>query len=91
MHLTVIVVSLAWYFVLDQAPNARKPSPTKFYTALALLVVTTVVFRAEVLLILGPFVLHALWSGYATLIKTVGVVLISGLISLGKSARCPLW
>ena len=90
MHLTAIVVNLAWYFVLDQAPNARKPSPAKFYSAVALLVFTTVVFRAEVLLILGPFVLHALWSGYATFMKTLHVVLISGLISLGKSLRCPL-
>ena len=90
MHLTMIIVNLAWYFVLNQAPNARKPSPTKFYTAVALLVFATVIFRAEVLLILGPFVLHALWSGYATLLKTVCVVLISGLISLGKSYRYPL-
>jgi alpha-1,6-mannosyltransferase len=81
----VDIVNLAWYSVLDQAPNARKTAPTKFYTAVALLVFTTVVFRSEVLLLLGPFVLQALWNGSATVAKTIHVGLISGLISLGKS------
>ena len=81
-----MVVNLAWYSVLDQAPNARRISPTKFYTAVALLVFSTVVFRSEVLLLLGPFVLQALWNGNATVAKTVHVGLMSGLISLGKSS-----
>jgi hypothetical protein len=50
--------------------------------AIALLTFTTVVFRAEVLLLLVPIALQALWLRYITFSNLLVVGIVSGLASL---------
>ena len=78
-------VNMAWYLVLDQPLNVAKPSTRKLHAAIALLVFTTVVFRSEVLLLLIPFVLQALFLRHSTYRSIVKLGIISGLVSLGWS------
>lgn len=80
-------MNIATYLLWNRVPNATRPYEQNVYYAIALLIFVTVVFRAEVLLLLGPIVLQALWSGYVKLGKTIKVGVISGIASVGKAFR----
>jgi alpha-1,6-mannosyltransferase len=79
-----MVVNLAWFLVLDQPPGAKKHAAGSVHAAIALLVFTAVVFRAEVLLVLGPFILQALFLGKSSIWSIFKSGLVSGLASLGS-------
>ncbi|KAH9885786.1 Alg9-like mannosyltransferase family-domain-containing protein [Cubamyces lactineus] len=91
--------NLALYLLIDRAPNSTRPSKANVHRAIALLTVATVVFRAELLLLLGPLVLQTLVRKYTTF----GGVLKTGLLAGGLSVaatvltdsyfwqRWPLW
>lgn len=51
--------------------------------AVALLVFTAVVFRFEVILLLGPLALQLLIQGHVTLLRLIKVGLITGVTSIG--------
>ncbi|GLB40722.1 putative alg9-like mannosyltransferase family protein [Lyophyllum shimeji] len=78
----LLPVNIATSLLIDRAPNKTKPSDRSITAAVALLTFTTVVFRAEVLLLLAPLVLQSLLHRHITLPKVVKVGLISGLLSL---------
>ncbi|KAF5374448.1 hypothetical protein D9615_009109 [Tricholomella constricta] len=78
----LLPVNIAISLLIDRAPNKMKPSEKSVIVATALLTFTAVVFRAEVLLLLGPIVLQSILHGYITLSKVIKVGLISGLLSL---------
>ncbi|KDR68602.1 hypothetical protein GALMADRAFT_146254 [Galerina marginata CBS 339.88] len=94
-----IPVNFATYLLVDRAPNATKPSQTSLVSAISLLTFTAVVFRAEVVLLLGPFALQLLYLGQIPFLKLVKVGMLSGLISLGLTVivdsffwdSYPLW
>lgn len=77
-------MNIAISCIVDRAPPSFKRSSNAVATAIAILTFTTVVFRAEVLLLLGPVVIQSLLYRYITLKRVVAVGLISGLSSLGK-------
>lgn len=57
--------------------------------AIALLTFTTVVFRSELLLLLGPLVLQAVLR-YTSLYDVMKVGLISGMLSAGEYPSEPI-
>lgn len=75
---------MASYLLINRAPNSLKASTASFNTAISLLVFTAVVFRAEILLLLGPFALQSLAQNHTTLRNLVKIGLISGVFSLGE-------
>ena len=77
------LVNVALYCLYDRAPNAIRPTRSKVHTAIALLTFTTVVFRSELLLLLGPVVLQALYQGYTSLTRVIKVGIVAGLASAG--------
>lgn len=77
------VVNIALYCLHDRAPNALRPSPRKVHIAIALLTFACVVFRAELVMFLGPLVLQSLMSGYTTLKNVIKVGLVAGVASVG--------
>ena len=81
------LVNIALYFIYGREPNASRPSRGRIHAAIALLTFTAVVFRAELLLFLGPLVLQALISRSTTLFKVIGVGLLSGLFSAGRCRK----
>lgn len=85
-HLILLLptVNLAMYMVLDQAPNAKKPSSKSVGVAIGLLTFTAVVFRAEVLLLLASLVLHYLYLRFIGLFTVVKVGLVTALVSIGE-------
>ena len=54
---------------------------------MSLLVFTSTIFRAEVLLLLGPFALQGLVLGYTSFKNLIKVGLASGTLSLGEYDR----
>ncbi|KAK7027254.1 Dol-P-Man:Man(7)GlcNAc(2)-PP-Dol alpha-1,6-mannosyltransferase [Paramarasmius palmivorus] len=93
-------VNLATYCLVDRAPNALWPTPKRVYTAIALLVSTSVIFRAEIALLLGPIVLQYWYLRVCTLPGVIKVGFLSALCSIGLTvavdtyfwqAREPLW
>ncbi|KAF8910420.1 GPI mannosyltransferase [Gymnopilus junonius] len=94
-----IPVNIATYFLVDCAPNAAAPSIRHLSLAIALLTSTTVIFRAEALLLLAPLALQLLYTHQISFPKLIKVGLISGLISLSLTVlvdsyfwdQFPLW
>lgn len=80
-----LLVNISSYLLIDRAPHATRPSAKSVQAAIALLTFTTVVFRVEVLLLLGPLVLQALLLGHASLSNIVKTGVLSGAISLGQA------
>jgi alpha-1,6-mannosyltransferase len=77
-------VNIALYLLLNRAPNSLKPSQKYFNVAISLLIFTSAIFRAEVVLLLGPIALQGLVLGYTPLKTFIKVGLISGVLSLGE-------
>ena len=68
-------------------PNTSRPSPSDVSKAIALLTFVAVVFRAEVVLLLGPLALQALLARWISLSALIKVGLLSGLCSCGECLR----
>lgn len=77
-------VNIASALLLSRPPNSLKPSPTNVYTAIALLTSTAVIFRAELVLLLGPLVLQCLILKYVPFSGVVKLGMIVGLLSTGE-------
>ncbi|KAK0469529.1 glycosyltransferase family 22 protein [Desarmillaria tabescens] len=80
--LALFPVNLATYLVIDGPPAAISPSRARVTTILALLTFTAVVFRAEVLLLLGPLSLQFLYLRCITFTRLVKIGVLSALTSI---------
>ncbi|THV06315.1 hypothetical protein K435DRAFT_960579 [Dendrothele bispora CBS 962.96] len=78
----LLPVNIAAYLMLERAPQATRPSPSRISTAIALITGAGVIFRSELVLLLGPTVLQSLWKGYISFWDTVRVGLLSALCSI---------
>lgn len=76
---------MAYGCLLNRAPNSTKPSERKVSTALALLTFTSIVFRAEVALLLAPLALQALLAGWISLRRLLKTEIVAGLVSMCQS------
>ncbi|KAI0715822.1 alpha-1,6-mannosyltransferase subunit [Cerioporus squamosus] len=76
----LLPANIALYLLIDRAPNSTRPSKSSVHWAIALLTFTTVVFRSELLLLLGPLVWQAILR-YTTLHDVIKVGLLSGILS----------
>ncbi|KAI9000476.1 Alg9-like mannosyltransferase family-domain-containing protein [Trametes punicea] len=91
--------NVAIYFLVDRAANSARPSRKNVHRAIALLTFATIVFRAELILLLGPLVLQALIRRYTTFANVVKVGLVTGVLSIAATVlvdsyfwqRWPLW
>ncbi|KIM42281.1 glycosyltransferase family 22 protein [Hebeloma cylindrosporum] len=77
-----IPVNISTYLFLDRAPNSAKLSSKSMIWGLFFLTLTTVVFRAEVALLLAPLCLQLLYKKQISFLSLVKVGLVSGLFSL---------
>ncbi|KAF9812463.1 hypothetical protein IEO21_06181 [Rhodonia placenta] len=95
----LIPVNLALYFCVNRGPTSLRPSQRNFDRALALLVFTAAVFRSEIVLLLGPLALQALFYNYTTFGRLFKVGVLSGTASAAATIltdsyfwqRWPLW
>ena len=75
-------MTLAYAQLLDRQPNTLRPSPAKVRVALALLIFSAVVFRAELALLAGALGLQALLGSWLGLNELILTALISGVGSV---------
>ncbi len=75
-------MNLATYLIVDGPPAAIRLSNARVTAIIALLAFTAVVFRAEVLLLLGPLSLQFLYFRYITFARLVKVGVFSTLASI---------
>ncbi|KAJ3785972.1 alpha-1,6-mannosyltransferase subunit [Lentinula aff. detonsa] len=78
----LVPVNVASGLLLSRPPNSPKPSPENVYTAIAMLTFTAVIFRAELVLLLGPLVLQSLLLRHVSFSGVVKVALVAGLASI---------
>ncbi|THH04867.1 hypothetical protein EW145_g5206 [Phellinidium pouzarii] len=92
-------VNIAYSYLLGRMPNSTRPSQDFIIKAVALLTFTAVIFRAEILLLLGPLVLQALltrWISF-TVVANTGILVASFSILLTVFvdsyfwSKWPLW
>lgn len=76
---------MALYLLVDRAPNATRPSQENVHRAIAILTFATVVFRSELILLLGPLVLQAIVRQYTSIANVLRVGIIAGTLSAGQS------
>ena len=79
----LLAANMALRLLIDRAPNSTRPSKSNIHWAIALLTFATVVFRSELLLLLGPLALQAIVR-YTSLTEVIKVGLVSGILSVGK-------
>jgi alpha-1,6-mannosyltransferase len=72
-------VTIAFSLLID---NEDKPSKRNMNLAIALLTFAAVVFRAEIVMLLAPIALQALYLRHITFLNLFIVGLASGLASL---------
>ncbi|KAI0347804.1 hypothetical protein BDW22DRAFT_1365043 [Trametopsis cervina] len=95
----LLPVNVASYLLWNRAPNAIRPLERDVHLAIGLLTFATVVFRGELLLLLGPICLQAIFQGYTSVKKVIKVGTISGISSIALTVsvdsyfwqRWPLW
>lgn len=75
-------MNLAIYLLINRAPNARRLSKSAVRWAIGLLTFTAVVFRSEVVLLLGPIVLFLLLNDPSSLFDILRVGIFSGITSM---------
>ncbi len=80
--------NVALYLLIDRAPNSTRPSKSSVHWAISLLTFAAVVFRSELLLLLGLLVAQAVLR-YTTLYDIIKVGLLSGTLSAGRSQFIP--
>lgn len=81
------LVNIALCKLWKRAKNATKPTPAAIDIAIALMVFSGVVFRAEVAILLASTVAQILLSGWAPLKRVIKVGLISAAVSIGMSSN----
>ncbi|KAJ4483563.1 glycosyltransferase family 22 protein [Lentinula aciculospora] len=81
----LLPVNVASALLLSRYPNSPKPSPASVYTAIALLTSTAVIYRAELVLLLGPLVLQCLLSRYVSFGGVIKVGTVVGLLSMATT------
>ncbi|KAM5539258.1 hypothetical protein V8D89_007131 [Ganoderma adspersum] len=94
----LIPANIALRLIIDRAPNSTRPSKSNVHWAIALLTFATIVFRSELLLLLGPLALQSILR-YTSLYSVIKVGLISGIISAAITVlvdsyfwqQWPLW
>ncbi|KAI0787333.1 Alg9-like mannosyltransferase family-domain-containing protein [Fomes fomentarius] len=94
----LLPANIALYHLVDRAPNSTRPSKSSVPWAIGLLTFTTVVFRSEILLLLGPLALQVALQ-YSSFYDVIKVGLISGVLSASLPAlvdsyfwrQWPLW
>ncbi|KAI0750080.1 Alg9-like mannosyltransferase family-domain-containing protein [Daedaleopsis nitida] len=94
----LIPANVALYLLIDRAPNSTRPSQSSVHWAIALLTFATVVFRSELLLLVGPLALQAILR-YTSLYSVVKTGLIAGSLSVALTVvvdsyfwqHWPLW
>ncbi|EKM61314.1 glycosyltransferase family 22 protein [Phanerochaete carnosa HHB-10118-sp] len=79
----LLPVNIALCRLWDRAPNATRPTARGIDISIVLLVFASVVFRAEVAVLLAAVVLQALWSRRTSLLRVIKVGLISSFVSIG--------
>ncbi|KAI9061200.1 glycosyltransferase family 22 protein [Trametes sanguinea] len=95
----LIPANLALYLLVDRAPNSTRPSKENVHRAIGLLTFASVVFRAELVLLLGPLALQAIVRQYTSIANVVKVGLLTGTVSVVATVlvdsyfwqRWPLW
>ncbi|CDO71804.1 Glycosyltransferase Family 22 protein [Trametes cinnabarina] len=91
--------NVSLYLLVDRAPNSTRPSEKNVHRAIALLTFASVVFRAELALLLVPFTLQAIVRQYATISDVLKVGLLAGMLSVVATTlvdsyfwqKWPLW
>lgn len=83
--LFIAQVNFATYLLVDRSPNSRRPSQASLQRAVALLVSTAVIFRAEVALLLTALCLQLLFARRVPFMNVIRVGLVSGVLSIGES------
>ena len=78
-----LLVNIALCKLWKRAKNATRPTPTAIDIAIALMVFSGVVFRAEVAILLAPTVAQILFSGWAPLRRVIRVGFVSAAASVG--------
>ncbi|KIP11676.1 glycosyltransferase family 22 protein [Phlebiopsis gigantea 11061_1 CR5-6] len=78
----LLPVNIALCKLWKRAKNATKPTPAAIDIAIALMVFSGVVFRAEVAILLASTVAQILLSGWAPLKRVIKVGLISAAVSI---------
>ncbi|KAH9943363.1 Alg9-like mannosyltransferase family-domain-containing protein [Epithele typhae] len=94
----LLPVNVALCLMLDRAPNSTRPSPGAVRGALALLTFATVVFRSELLLLVGPVALQSAFQ-YLPLLDVIKTGLLAGSASVALTVavdsyfwqQWPLW
>jgi alpha-1,6-mannosyltransferase len=86
---SLIKVNIASYLLLARPPSSHKPPLANFNKAIFLLVFTSIIFRAEIVLLLGPIALQGLLLGHTSFRNLIKVGLISSLVSLCESVSLP--
>ncbi|KAL0576840.1 Dol-P-Man:Man(7)GlcNAc(2)-PP-Dol alpha-1,6-mannosyltransferase [Marasmius crinis-equi] len=89
----LLPVNLATYLLIYRSPNAPNPTSKSVYTAISLLTFAGVIFRAELVLLLGPFVLQSLYQGNCTLngvVKT-GILTAASSLALTVAVDTYFW
>lgn len=75
-HWITVTVNIGLGYLITDSPKGAK-------RAIALYTLVTVILRAEVILLLGPLVLQALWTGRASFTSILVTGITVGFISLG--------
>ncbi|KAI1797080.1 Alg9-like mannosyltransferase family-domain-containing protein [Ganoderma leucocontextum] len=94
----LLPANVALRLIIDRAPNSTRPSKSNIHWAIGLLTFTIVVFRSELLLLLGPLALQSIIR-YTSLYNVIKVGLVSGIISAAITVlvdsyfwqQWPLW
>ncbi|RDX56977.1 hypothetical protein OH76DRAFT_1459704 [Lentinus brumalis] len=94
----LLPANIALYLLIDRAPNSTRPSKSSVHWAISLLTFAAVVYRSELLLLLGPLVAQAVLR-YTTLYDIIKVGLLSGTLSAALTMlvdsyfwqQWPLW
>ncbi|OSC97695.1 glycosyltransferase family 22 protein [Trametes coccinea BRFM310] len=95
----LIPANLALYMLVDRAPNSTRPSKENVHRAIGLLTFASVVFRAELALLVGPLAVQAIVRQYTSIANVVKVGLLTGTVSVVATVlvdsyfwqRWPLW
>jgi alpha-1,6-mannosyltransferase len=77
------VVNIALSRIIGHNPVSVGQVKRSYKVAIGLLTFTTVVFRAEIALLLAPLVLQSLLTRKLTILEVIKVGLYSGLASIG--------
>lgn len=77
-------VNIASFLLVDCAPKAHAPPRRNLAFAIGLLTFAAIVFRAELVLLLGPLVLQSLFLGHISFVEIIKTGVIAGVPSLGQ-------